>query len=61
MTYLLTNSLNICTIVRNILDIMVVYKISDSRIPSKISIAILAVEETIKYTKKVPINVQQYD
>ena len=37
------------------------YKISDSRIPPKISIAILAVEETIKYTKKVPINVQQYD
>ena len=60
MTSLLTNSLNICTIDRMVLDMMV-YKISDSRIPSKISKAILAVEETIKYTKKVPINVQQYD
>ena len=60
MTSLLTNSLNICTIVRKVVDMMM-YKISDSRIPSKISIAILAVEETIKYTKKVPVNVQQYD
>ena len=60
MTSLLTNGLNICTMVGKVLDMMV-YKISDSRIPSKISIAILTVEETIKYTKKVPINVQQYD
>gem|GEM_PF-5355757 len=40
---------------------MMMYKISDSRIPSKISIAIPVVEETIKYTKMMPINVQQYD
>ena len=60
MTSLLTNGLNICTMVGKVLDMMV-YKISDSRIPSKISIAIPVVEETIKYTKKVPINVQQYD
>ena len=60
MTYLLTNSLNIGTIVRKVLDMMM-NKISDSHIPSKISIAIPVVEETIKYTKKVPINVQQYD
>lgn len=60
MISLLTNGLNICTMDGKVLDMMV-YKFSDSRIPSEISIAILSVEETIKYTKKVPINVQQYD